>query len=63
MQKSGSKIKASIHLWTSYGWFQIAASDLVGGPADELLLISQQVIGAVFSPQLQIWSVEGGAPG
>jgi hypothetical protein len=56
------RVKASIHLWASYGWFQIAASDLVGGPADELLLISQQIRGTVFSPQLQIWSVEGARP-
>src|SRR5262249_3390009 len=56
------RIKATIHLWASYGWFQIATSDLVGGPADELLLISQQVRGTLFSPQLQIWSVEGTRP-
>ena len=56
------RVKASIHLWASYGWFQIAGTDLVGGPADELLLISQQVRVTLFSPQLQIWNVEGPRP-
>lgn len=56
------RIKTSIHLWACYGWFQIATSDLIGGPADELLLISQQERGTLFSPQLQIWSVEGVSP-
>lgn len=60
---AGRSHLAALRMWASYGHFAIALADLVNGPGDELLIVSQHGRGSpLFKPVLQVWALDKVGP-
>lgn len=60
VKSSEGRVVARMPLRACYGLFQVVAMDLLPGPPEELMVISQQVRGSpAYDARLEIWSPVG----